>query len=147
MIYNIIPAQYLMTSEFCFLQIISGMFFLNKVRNELAEEIENAETDFQAVNMAKHINDLTIVLDDCENFNDEMDNFINYDLFDILYKKRLYKNTIWYKEVNETNNGIKIKDICINSINDYKLKMSIFLNRDFDLGCVANVKNLDGTLN
>jgi hypothetical protein len=70
MIYSIIPAQYLLTTEFCFLQIISCMFFLNKIRNELAEELENAETDKRAVDLAKHINDLTNILEDNKNFID-----------------------------------------------------------------------------
>jgi hypothetical protein len=122
------------------------MFFLNKVRNELTEELENAKTDKEAVDLAKHINDLTNVLEDVENFNNNMDDYINYDLFDILHKKRLYQNTIWYKKVCETNNGFDIKNICMGYINEYKLEMIIFLNRDFDLGCVPNIINLDGTL-
>jgi hypothetical protein len=37
-------------------------------------------------------------------------------------------------------------NICLEYINEYKLEMGIFLNRNFDLGCVPNIKNLDGTL-
>ena len=146
MIYSIVPAQYLLTTEFCFLQILNCMFFLNKIRNEVAEELENAETDKRAVDLAKYINDLTNILEDSQNFSDFIDDYINYDLFDILFKKRLYKNTIWYNELCETNNGLKVKDICLYAINEYKLEIKTFLNRDFDLRCVANVINLDGTL-
>jgi hypothetical protein len=107
MIYSIVPAQYLLTIEFCFLQILNCMFFLNKIRNEVAEELENAETDKRAVDLAKHINDLTNILENTENFSDFIDDYINYDLFNILFKKRLYKNTIWYNELCKTNNGMK----------------------------------------
>ena len=146
MIYSIIPAQYLLTTEFCFLQIISCMFFLTKIRNKLAEELENAETDKKAVDLAKHINDLTNILEDNKNFIDDIDDYINYDLFDILFKKRLYQNTIWYNKQIKENDVFEIMNICIEYINEYKLEMGIFLNRNFDLGCVPNIKNLDGTL-
>ena len=147
MIYSIIPAQYVITLEYCFVQIASCKFFLDKIRNELADEIEDANTDKAALFYAKNINNLTRILTSTDKLFEIMDYYMRPDLVDILVERSIWEDAIWYKNINKTDNGYMIVDICLDEINTLKLQACDILNKDFDLGISCKEGTLDGTLN
>ena len=144
MIYSIIPAQYVVTAEYCYVQMMACRFFLDKIRNELVEEINDANTDKEALFYAKAINDLTRILSQADKFTEIIDEYMNPDLVKILW--RVWKDTIWYKNVCKTNCGYEVMDICLDKVNTLKLQMCDILNKDFDLGLECEARTLDGTL-
>jgi len=147
MIYSIIPAQYVITLEYCYVQMSSCKFFLDKIRNELADEIGDANTDKAALYYAKHINNLTRILTGIDELIEVMDDYMRRDLVNILIEKRVWEDTIWCKNINKTRCGYKVIDICLDNINTLKLQVCDILNKDFDLGIACEDRDLDGTLN
>lgn len=146
MIYSIIPAQYVVTAEYCYVQMMACRFFLDKVRNELVKEIDDANTDKEALFYAENINDLTRILTQADKFIEIIDEYINPDLVNILKQRYVWKDTIWYKNVCKTNCGYKIMDICLGQVNILKLQACDILNKDFDLGIECEARTLNGTL-
>jgi len=147
MIYSIIPAQYIITLEYCYVQMTSCKFFLDKIRNELVDEIEDASSDKAALFYAKHINNLTRVLTSVGKFQENMYDYMCPDLVNILTERFIWRDTIWYKNLCETDDGYEILDICLDQINILKLQACDILNKDFGLNLKCKTGTLDGTLN
>ena len=147
MIYSIIPTQYLITLEYCYVLIINCKLLLDKIRNDLVEAIDNAKTDKFALNCAKIINNITRCFRNIDILIEIMFDYMRPDLVNILMQKLVWKDTIWYKNVHKTDNGIKIYHICLDYIDILKLQACDILNKDFDLGLELQEGTLDGTLN
>lgn len=127
--------------------MLSCKFFLNKIRNELAQEIDDADTDKAALFYAKNINDLTRILTSLDEFLEIIHHYTRPDLVNILSQRSIWEDTIWYKNINKTNNGYEIYDICLDNINILKLQACDTLNNDFGLDLAFKERTLDGTLN
>jgi len=147
MIYSIIPAKYLITLEYCYVQMVGCQFYLDKIRNELVDEMEDATSDKAALFYAKNINNLTRILTTTDELFKIMYDYMSRDLVDILMKMSTCQDTIWYKNICETKDGYKILYICFDQINTLKLQACDILNNDFGLDIKCKARTLDGTLN